>query len=540
VRDVHRVPVSGHMAIVPTVVAAHTPSMVRRGGTTQRLLTTVLFTDIVGSTERAARLGDRSWKDLIARHHAIVRRELRRFHGRENDTAGDGFFATFEQPVEAIECATAIIDGLRAIDLQIRAGIHTGEAEVMGHKVGGITVHVASRALHEAAPGEILVTNTVREVTAGADVTFSDRGVHEFKGVPGDWHVYAVEWHPREPSSRVPGAAELDPGAASRRRVRWGVAIGGALLVTAVAVMATYTLLGRSKDTPPVVPLPNSAVQVDQANEHVVSAVPITSPTGIAADGDTVWVLSREGLVNAIPAAGGPATPIRLPGSPTGIAAADGAAWITFGHGIPGEREGIVVRVDAGSHRQQTTSLGPGSGATGIAVGEGGVWVVNEISNTLTRIDPVTRAVSKTVPVGEQPVVVATGAGSVWVAHAVGRSVWRLDPQTMQRTAGISLRDAPTAIIVAFGRVWVTSSTGNSVAVIDAATNRPVTTIEVDQGPRGIAAGARDVWVAGARGSIMCIDAASAQLAARVCVSLPGPAEDVAVSGDTVWGTVQE
>jgi YVTN family beta-propeller protein len=503
------------------------------------LLTTVLFTDIVGSTERAAFLGDRSWKDLVARHHAIVRRELRRFHGREVDTAGDGFFATFEQPVEAIECATVIIDGLRSLDLQIRAGIHMGEAEVMGHKVGGITVHVASRILDEAAPGEILVTNTVREVTVGADVSFSDRGVHRFKGVPDEWHVYAVQWQPRELPS-LPAGIVAPSAAGSRRRVHWAAALAGVLLVTAVAVATVYVLQAGGRGSPAATVLPNSAVQVDQATRRVDTVVPITSPTGVAAAADTVWVLSKEGLVNAIPAAGGPATPIRLPGSPTGIAADDDAAWITFGHGIPGESEGIVLRVGAVSHQQRTISLGPGSGATGIAVGEDGVWVVNEISSSLTRIDPVTRMVSKTVPVGEQPVAVATGEGSVWVAHAVDRSVWRFDPRTMERTAAISLADAPNAITIAFGRVWVTSSTGNSIAVLDAVTNTPITTIDVDQGPRGIAAGARDVWVAGARGSIVCIDATSRLLEPDVCVSLPGPAEGVATSGDSVWGTVQE
>ena len=171
--------------------------MLSRGGGPQRQLATVLFTDIVGSTERAAQLGDRGWKALLARHHAIVRQQLKAFHGREVDTAGDGFFATFGPPAQAIECAGSIIDHLAPLDLRIRAAVHMGEVEVMDGKVGGLTVHVASRALAQAGPGEILVTRTVREVTAGADVTFHDRGVHEFKGVPGPWDLYAVEWHPR-------------------------------------------------------------------------------------------------------------------------------------------------------------------------------------------------------------------------------------------------------------------------------------------------------------------------------------------------------
>jgi YVTN family beta-propeller protein len=520
------------MSIVRQAVFA---PVLRGRGSSQRLLTTVLFTDIVGSTERAAALGDRGWKDLVARHHAIVRRELRRFHGRELDTAGDGFFATFERPAQAIECATAISDDLRPLDLQIRAGIHMGEAEVMGGKVGGITVHVAARALAQAAPGEILVTNTVREVTAGADVTFNDRGVHRFKGVPGRWHVYAVQWQPRA-VPLAPAAAELGIGAGLRRGPRWRVA--AVALVAVVLIAATgYALLPRGTVETPLVAQPDSAVRIDPATGAIEAVVPAgQTPTGIAVGDGTVWVLSRaDKLLTGIPVTGGTPRTRGLLGSPTGIAADTDAAWITFGFGASGEAEGILLRVGSGADGQEQR-MPVGNGARGVAVAGTDVWVVNDIANSLVRIDQGTRSVIATLQVGDQPVDVTVDEGSVWVAHAVGRTVWRIEATTMRKVAEVSLRDPATAMAVGFGRVWVTSDSGKTVTMIDVPTNTLVATIPLDGAPRGIAAGPDAMWVA-AGNAILRIDPVTRAVSRSI--DLPGPAEDVAVSGTAVWVTVQ-
>jgi YVTN family beta-propeller protein len=495
----------------------------------------VLFTDIVGSTERAAEIGDRAWKGLIGRHHAIVRRELRRFHGRELDTAGDGFFAAFEQPVDAIGCATAIIDDLRPLDLRIRAGIHMGETEVIGDKVGGITVHVASRTLAAADPGEILVTNTVREVTAGADVRFMDRGTHRFKGVPGSWRVYAVELEragAEDQAASTPGPVEASVarGAASRP-VRLGVGLVG-IAVMAVAVYAVT----RPPPVPPIVPQPDSALRFDAANGTPTAIIPaLDSPTGIAIDGETVWVLSQGNrLLTAF--GGGTPRPIGLPGVPTGIAAGDGSAWVSFGYGAPGERAGMVMRASARTQRLEDR-IPVDSGAGEIALDAAGVWVVNGNADSLTRIDPATRSVANEVTVGQQPVDVAVGEGAVWVAHGVDGSVWRIDPRTLDKSAEITLGEGLTAIAVGFGRAWVTSDAGGTVVVIDAATNRIRTTITIEQGPRGVAAGSDAIWVACARGTLVRIDPAT--MAVTASWPLPGPAEGVAVLGSSVWVTVQ-
>jgi class 3 adenylate cyclase len=158
----------------------------------ERTLATVLFTDIVGSTRKAADLGDRAWLDLLERHHAIVRGLLTRYRGTEVDTAGDGFFVTFDGPARAIRCAQAIVEGVKAIGIEVRAGLHTGECETVGEKVGGIAVTIGSRVGALAGASEVLVSQTVRDLVAGSGLTFELAGVHELKGVPERWHLYRV------------------------------------------------------------------------------------------------------------------------------------------------------------------------------------------------------------------------------------------------------------------------------------------------------------------------------------------------------------
>jgi class 3 adenylate cyclase len=156
------------------------------------VLATVLFTDIVGSTERAAALGDRAWRELMHEHHILVRRELARFRGKELDTAGDGFFAIFDGPARAISCARAIVEAVGELDLTLRAGVHTGECELQDGKVAGIAVNIGARVAANAGPGEVLVSGTVKDLVAGSGIEFSERGLHELKGVPGAWQLYAV------------------------------------------------------------------------------------------------------------------------------------------------------------------------------------------------------------------------------------------------------------------------------------------------------------------------------------------------------------
>jgi class 3 adenylate cyclase len=159
-----------------------------------RILATILFTDVVDSTAKAVELGDRAWRELLTRHNERVRRQLVRFRGREVDSAGDGFFASgFDGPARAIRCACAIVDSVRELGLDVRAGLHTGECELVDGKIAGIAVNIGARVAGQAGPGEVLVSSTVKDLVAGSGLGFRDRGSHELKGIPGEWRLYAVD-----------------------------------------------------------------------------------------------------------------------------------------------------------------------------------------------------------------------------------------------------------------------------------------------------------------------------------------------------------
>ncbi|HEX6401454.1 MAG TPA: adenylate/guanylate cyclase domain-containing protein, partial [Actinomycetota bacterium] len=197
--------------------------MRRRSGA--RSLAAILFTDIVDSSTQAARMGDQRWKELIARHHAIVRRELKRYGGRELDTAGDGFFASFGEPAAAIRCACTSAETVRQLGIEIRTGVHFGECEHSGGKLGGLTVVVGARVMSLGAAGDVLITGTTRELIGGAGFGFEDRGRHALKGVEGEWHVFAVtevDGAPRPPPIDAHEAEErraaVQPARALRRR----------------------------------------------------------------------------------------------------------------------------------------------------------------------------------------------------------------------------------------------------------------------------------------------------------------------------------
>jgi class 3 adenylate cyclase len=223
-------------------------------GTT--VLVTVLFTDIVGSTEIAAELGDRRWRDLVRRHHALVRRELKRHRGRELDTAGDGFFASFERPADAIRCACAISDEVRELGIEIRAGLHLGEAEIHEHKVSGMAVNVGARVMGAGEAGEVLVSSTLRDAVAGSGFGFADHGMHRLKGIEGQWRLYEVlsvdgvrrtlPLDAEEARTRR-GFVHAEPTGRRRDRVIAGAA--GVLVVAVVAAAVLTDALGDGGST---------------------------------------------------------------------------------------------------------------------------------------------------------------------------------------------------------------------------------------------------------------------------------------------------
>jgi class 3 adenylate cyclase len=181
----------------------------RQAPVSDRIPTTVMFTDIVGSTERAATLGDARWRELLSRHDEFVRAELERHRGREVKTMGDGFLATFDGPARGIRCARAVADQVRSLDIELRAGLHTGECELIGDDIGGMAVNIGARIGALAGADEVVVSSTVKDLVVGSGISFSDRGTRELKGVPGEWRLFAVDQVEAPASSRrVPETRE--------------------------------------------------------------------------------------------------------------------------------------------------------------------------------------------------------------------------------------------------------------------------------------------------------------------------------------------
>jgi class 3 adenylate cyclase len=160
--------------------------------TSDRVLATVLFLDIASSTERAAVMGDLAWRNVLNSYYALVRKELARFRGKETNTTGDGFLATFDGPARAVRCALAIALAVRQLGIEVRAGVHTGECELMGDNIGGIAVHAGARIMAKAEPGTVIVSRTVKDLVAGSGIDFHDLGLHELKGVPGEWRLFSA------------------------------------------------------------------------------------------------------------------------------------------------------------------------------------------------------------------------------------------------------------------------------------------------------------------------------------------------------------
>ncbi len=278
-----------------------------------RDLRTVLFTDIVGSTEHAARIGDHAWGGLLTRHHAVVRAALKATGGREMDTAGDGFFATFERPTDALACAGRIVAEVQTLGLAVRVGVHTGEVEIGEGKARGITVHVAARLMAAAGPNEVLLSATVRELAAGAGWTFADRGPLELKGLAEPVHAYALDLAGPPPTVAI---GRVGPGAllADRAGNRW--AIGAAAVIVVVAVVLVAVNLAGAGGHPAATPTAVAVVSPSAVASSTPSVAPSPSAAAIAA-----FPVGFDGPVALAP---GRYTADALPGTPSLTVTDDG------------------------------------------------------------------------------------------------------------------------------------------------------------------------------------------------------------------------
>jgi YVTN family beta-propeller protein len=506
--------------------------MRRRSG--KRVLAAVLFTDIVDSTQIATWVGDARWREVIARHHAIVRRELKRYRGRELDTAGDGFFASFGEPAAAIRCACASAEAVRQLGIEIRTGVHFGECEQVGSKLGGLTIVVGARVMSLGGAGDVLITGTTRELVGGAGFGFKDRGRHVLKGVDGEWQVFAVTEVDGAPRSSPIDAHEAEerraavqPAGALRRRT--GLLIAAVCLLIVAGTIALVLLANQGAAVLERIPV-DTVGKIDPITNEIESPVDVGSaPTGITVGAGNAWIVRlKAGTVTRVDLATGQTEPLSTGGHPIAIALdEDGFVWVLNGF------EATVVKIDP---RRMVIEEGPidlETGTRDLAVGLGAVWVTNANERTLTRIDLVTGdrrridlsmvGVPDGVAVGDAMVWVAgsdgvarvdaaslhesvtwplrfpageiaVGEGSVWATHLADDRVTKIDETTGPTTA-IEVGNAPLDLAVGEGGVWVTNSLDGTVSHIDPRTNH-VLPIHVGSSPEGVAIGDGFVWVA--------------------------------------------
>jgi class 3 adenylate cyclase len=497
-------------------------AMFRRGGS-RRVLATVLFTDIVGSTARAAELGDARWRAVLRDHHRLIRRLLKRHHGREVDTAGDGFFATFEQPADAIACAIEGADAVEPLGIAIRAGIHTGEVEPMGAKVGGMAVHIAARILGAAEPGQILASSTVRDLVTGAGFTFVDAGTRELKGVADAWHLYAIQRPARE-STAEPAMAEAPAWGALPRAV---LAVG---VVALIALSAGVTFI-LSRGGMAAAAGPN-VVRLVNADGSLGTAFGVgRGPGAMATDSQEVWVANTlGGTVSRVTAAAGQDAVVGA-GAPLDIAVTDGLVWSL-------DPFANTVLVISGADAAVTQTIDVHGRA--IAASGSAVWVADDIADVVHRIDPGRRAVTATIalPAGSGPWAIAASGDAVWVVNALTGTVSRIDATTNEVDIdAIAVASPPSAVAASADAVWVASEADDVVIRLDPASGRVLGQEATCDGPTDLAIAGRSVVVACSAGHAVW-RITSGEDPVRTAVE--GIPVGVATAGDEVWVTIRE
>lgn len=496
----------------------------------QRRIATVLMLDVVGSTHVAAQLGDARYRELSSRFNRIVRAALKRFGGKEEDNAGDGFFATFSQPDRAIRCAVTIAEEVRTLGVEVRSGIHTGQTEDQAGKTHGIAVVIGARVMSLAHAGEILVTSTTKELVTGSGFGFEDFSAHELKGVPGTWQVFAVTGVEDKQRARPLPAAEaaerlrtVQPATGRERpRPNTLIAMGTALLLVIGTIVFAVTreepeAPSRSRSNRPA---SGSVLQIDLDTGKTLDSIsgadsaapppgfvpPVPSHPMVVGQGG-VWVLRFRGLlINADPLSHEVRRSIRLEvGAPTAafnLAEGFDSVWASFGEGL------IRVNPATGEHGvfARITRGGAVAGLpTDVAVGGGRIWM-GRADGTLVRLDPTSRGETVSVE-GLAPIDgIDYGHGAVWTLDVLGGTVTRYDPETMRVVAAIPVAGGVDSIVSGERGLWVLSRSLGSLTEIDVSENTTGPIVQVGEAPTGLAAGLGAVWVGDKDGLIRRVD----------------------------------
>jgi class 3 adenylate cyclase len=513
----------------------------------RRRLATVLFLDIVGSTSLAAELGDARWRVVLARFRQLVRRELKRCGGREQDTAGDGFFATFDEPVQALRCAAAIVAGVQELGIDVRAGVHTGECEQIDGKLGGIAVHIGARVMSLGGAAAVVSTGTVRDLVAGSGARFDEFGTHELKGIEGTWILYrlrSIEVELPPPLAPDVAAARLASVTSHSRRLRGRPLAAGALalVVAAVAGVEIASHVGRAASGPPAM------LRLDPAANRVASSVHdarLGCPCGpnLWAVNGTLWERTGpDGKSVSIRAlrSGRLLRTFPLPISTAGFAVGFGAIWLDE----PGiatnttDPIGRIVRVDELSGRVLARIPVPGDLRNGtIAIGSSVVWVLDQ-DGTLFRIDPGTDRINGRFATGAlETTILVPASGYEWICECINHDLLRYDAAT--RTAKtFHFAEQPWHLVGVDGprsrTVWLLDGQGNTLTSVDPETGQPGQPIGLTGRPTQAVLARGSIWVAA--GSV--VDRIVLASGARTTITLPKGMNATGIAVDPVTDTV--
>jgi len=541
----------------------------RRG----RALATVMFTDIVSSSTISESLGDAKWRVLLGRHNELIRRDLGRYGGRELDTAGDGFFAAFDDPVAAVRCAAAIAEDVQTLGLDVRVGLHFGRIEQMGRKPGGVVVHIGARVMGLAGPAEVLVTGVLRDLIPGGGFRFEDRGRQSLKGISEGSSIYRLVEVDRRP---LPGPLDPDHASGLRDRIeappflrrRRAPLLGGAATLVLVGALLVI-LLSRGEEPvtrPPTPPPPYILLKLDPATLKVQARIPLGHPLSglgsrsgrsigteraiaVGPEG-SVWVTNGDDdTITRVDPATSRATTIRLPAAPRSVAVGPGAVWVAV-DGRP-----VLYRIDPASLRVDgSVHLNGLAFDVVVDQGSGAVWALGNADVEL--IDPSSNTVTKTIPIpglspagpnlGFFPFVnlrMAIDGGSLWVPLPNGNLV-RVDEEAadVADVRHLAERLGEVAVDGSSGLVWVTAtkqgfSVGELIQLEPAKMKVKVTdTLGIGCCPGSVAVGEGAVWITDERnGTLTRILSASG--AAESPLQIAAHLTSVAVGGGAVWVT---